>query len=234
MRELAAVFRRYGHPRIHRELRKEFPTVNHKKTERIYKEEKLSLRLKRKRKHASSLRVPLPAPTRVNERLSMDFMYDTLATGRRIKILNVIDDFSRECVLVEVARSITGRRVAELLQLVVERRGCPAVIRSDNGSEFTSNAMDLWAKQSGILLDFIRPGKPNENAFVESFNGRMRDECLNENQFQSLPEAETIIEMFRRQYNERRGHGSLDGLTPSEFAAKHRSLTLEKHQSALV
>lgn len=208
--------------------------MNHKKTERIYTEEKLSLRLKRKRKHASSLRVPLPPPTGINERLSMDFMYDTLATGRRIKILNVIDDFTRESVLVEVAHSITGRRVAELLQLLVERRGSPKVIRSDNGSEFTGNAMDLWARQNQILLDFIRPGKPNENAFVESFNGRMRDECLNENQFQTLPEAATIIEMFRRQYNDKRGHGSLNGLTPSEFAARHNSLTPEKHQSALV
>lgn len=163
----------------------------------------------------------------------MDFMFDTLATGRRIKILNVIDDFTRECVLVEVARSITGHGVVELLQELTERRSRPALIRSDNGSEFTSNAMDLWAQKSGILLDFSRPGKPNDNAFVESFNGRMRDECLNENQFQSLPEAATLIEMFRRHYNETRPHGSLNGLTPSEFAAKHNSQTLEKHQSAL-
>lgn len=230
IRALAARWRRFGSPRIWRMLRREGWQVNIKRVVRIYVEEKLSLRLKRRKKQAASARVPLPAPTGPNQTWSMDFVWDWVRSGRRLKMLTIVDDFTRECLAIEVDYGIGGRRVAEVLQRLIEERGKVGVIRSDNGPEFTSNALDAWAWSQGIKLDFIQPGKPNQNAFIESFNGRFREECLNDNQFLTFAEAQVIIESWRKEYNDERPHGSLNGLTPKEFADGHASKAI---QSAL-
>ena len=211
--------------------------MNKKRVQRIYIEEKLSLRLKRRKKQASAVRVPLPTPTGPNQVWSIDFVWDWLRVGRRLKMLTVVDDFTRECLAIEVNFGLNGKAVTRVLDRLIEQRGAIAGIRSDNGPEFAGNEMDAWAYSKGVKLDFIRPGKPNENAFIESFNGRLREECLNDNQFLTLAEAQTIIEAWRRDYNDERPHSSLDGLTPSEFAARHTTmlnkLTLEKRQLEL-
>lgn len=204
-------------------LRRQGWKVNHKRVHRIYVEEKLSLRLKRRKKQAAAVRVPLAVPTGPNQAWSMDFVWDVLRDGRRIKMLTVVDDFTRECLAIEVDFGVNGQRVARTLDRLMESRGKVLGIRSDNGPEFVGNAMDGWAYGKGVRLDFIRPGKPNENAFIESFNGRLREECLNDNQFLTLVEAQTIIEAWRRDYNEERPHGSLNDLTPREFAELHKT-----------
>lgn len=195
---------------------------NHKKIERIYTEEKLSLRLKRRKRQAAVPRVPLAAPTGPNQLWAMDFVFDSLVRGRRFKILTLIDIFTRECLALTVDHSIGGKRVIQTLDMVTELRGFPTAIRTDNGPEFTCRVMDEWALRNGVKLDFIRPGKPVENAFIESFNGKLRDECLNENQFVLLTEADVVINGYGRRFNEVRPHSSL-GTTPAKFAAKHRS-----------
>jgi len=231
IRDLAAQRRRFGAPRIWRMLRRQKWKVNHKRVHRIYVEEKLSLRLKRRKKQAAAVRVPLAIPTGPNQAWSMDFVWDVLRDGRRIKMLTVVDDFTRECLAIEVDFGVNGQRVARTLDRLMESRGKVVGVRSDNGPEFVGNAMDGWAYGKGVRLDFIRPGKPNENAFIESFNGRLREECLNDNQFLTLVEAQTIIEAWRRDYNEERPHGSLNGLTPREFAERHKAISApEKNQ----
>jgi putative transposase len=194
--------------------------------ERIYREEQLSLRLKRRRKKQSAwLRVSRPKPTQANERWTMDFIFDTLMTkNKRFKVFNIEDQYTRECHAVIVDFSISGKRVVDTLERLAETRGVPQVITVDNGSEFTSYALDKWAHKRGVQLDFIRPAKPIENAFIESFNGRLRDECLNENQFLTLVEAQAVIEAWRRDYNEERPHGSIGRMTPKEFAEKQAAL----------
>lgn len=234
IRELAAQRRRFGAPRIWRLLRRQGWKANHKRVHRIYVEEKLSLRLKRRKKQAAAVRVPLAVPTGPNQAWSMDFVWDMLRDGRRIKMLTVVDDFTRECLAIEVDFGVNGRRVAQVLERLMESRGKVGGVRSDNGPEFVGNAMDGWAYEKGIRLDFIRPGKPNENAFIESFNGRVREECLNDNQFLTMVEAQTIIEAWRRDYNEERPHSALDGLTPKEFAERHQmDSATGKHQLPL-
>lgn len=198
--------------------------MNHKKIERIYREEKLSLRLRKRKRQAAALRVPLPAPTRANQRWAMDFVFDTLVSGRRFKTLTLIDVFTRECLALVVDFSIGGKRLVRVLDEICDLRGFPEAITSDNGSEFTCRAMDEWAHRNGVKLDFIRPGKPTENGYVESFNGKFRDECLNQNQFVVLAEAQTIIEAYRREYNDERPHGSLNGLTPTAFAGNQTTM----------
>lgn len=211
--------------------------MNHKKIERIYVEERLSLRLKKRKRQAAALRVPLPAPSQPNQRWAMDFVFDTLLGGRRFKVLTVVDVFTRECLTLFVDFSIGGKRVIEALERIVELRGLPEVITCDNGPEFTSRAMDEWAHRRKVKLDFIRPGKPVENAYIESFNGRLRDECLNQNQFVALTEGSVILAAFQREYNDERPHGSLNGLTPKGFAERHTTmlnkLSLEKRQLTL-
>ena len=191
--------------------------VNHKRTERIYREEGLSLRKRRRRKTAAQSRVILPAPQRPNEIWSMDFVTDSLVTGRRFRALVIVDDYSRECPAIEVDTSLGGARVVSVLERLMGIRGLPEVITIDNGPEFTGKALDEWAYRRGVKLNFIRPGKPIENAFAESFIGRLRDECLNENWFINLTHARDIIESWRIDYNEDRPHGSLGGLSPNEF-----------------
>ena len=218
LRELAEQRKRFGSPRLHLLLKREGLVVNHKRTERLYREEGLALRKKRRRKGAAGARVVLPSPQRTNERWSMDFVTDSIVTGRRFRALTIVDDFSRECPAIEVDTSLGGRRVVAVLERLAETRGLPEVITIDNGPEFAGRALDEWAYRKGIKLNFIRPGKPIENAYAESFNGRFRDECLNTNWFISLGHARSIIEEWRRDYNEIRPHSSLKGATPKEYA----------------
>ena len=192
--------------------------INHKRTERIYHEEGLALRRKRRRKGTAGLRVMMPSPQRPNQRWSMDFVTDSIVTGRRFRALAIVDEYSRECPVIEVDTSLGGVRVVSVLERLAETRGLPNVITTDNGPEFTGRALDEWAYRKGVQLNFIRPGKPIENAYAESFIGRLRDECLNENWFMNLKHARDIIEDWRRDYNEVRPHSSLHGRAPMEYA----------------
>ncbi len=171
---------------------------------------------------ASVLRVEMPQAEKPDQRWSMDFMSDCLYNGRRIRILTVVDDYTRECLAIEVDTSINGVRVTNILNRIAYMRSLPEIITIDNGPEFAGKAMDAWAYQRGVKLNFIRPGKPMENAFVESFNGKFRDECLNDNWFMSLQQARDITEEWRIDYNTIRPHRSLGHLTPEEFAAKNQ------------
>lgn len=218
--ELAAERPRFGYRRLHILLRREGIEVNHKKVQRLYREESLSIRRKKRKRVALVPREPKPVPVRINERWSMDFTQDTLVSGRCFRTLNIVDDLSREALAIEVARSIPGVYVARDLDRLVAERGAPDVIVVDNGPEFTSRALDAWAYENGVRLHFIQPGKPTQNCFVESFNGKFRDECLNENWFADLAHACRTIEAWRRDYNEIRPHSSLGGLPPKEFAER--------------
>lgn len=191
--------------------------VNHKRTERLYKEEKLSLKIRKRKKVASQGRVELSQAKRPNEQWAMDFVSDALSNGRRLRLLPIIDTYTRECLRIEVDTSIEGKRVTAVLNQIVSTRGLPENIVVDNGPEFISNALDEWAYIRGIKLHFIHPGKPVENAYIESFNGRFRDECLNQNWFMSIEHARQVIEEWRIDYNQERPHSSLGDLTPNEF-----------------
>jgi putative transposase len=221
IRELAEARPRFGYRRVHVLLRREGWAVNHKRTYRLYAEEGLSVRYKgRRRKRGSHLRVLPPSALAPNERWSMDFVADALDDGRRFRTLTVVDVFTRECLALESDVSLSGRKVAAVLARVAGQRGFPKVITVDDGSEFFSKEMDSWAYKSGVKLDFIRPGKPVENAFIESFNGRLRDECLNAELFLSLDDARRKLLEWRLDYNERRPHSSIGNLTPTEFAER--------------
>ena len=220
LRELAEQRHRFGAPRLHILLRREGYLINHKRTERLYREEGLSLRLKKRKKRQSHLRIMLDRPERINQHWSMDFVSDNLFNGRRFRVLTVVDNFSRECPVMEADHSLTGQRVARVLDRIALVRGLPQVITVDNGPEFISKALDLWAVENKVRLRFIAPGKPVQNAFIESFNGRLRDECLNEHIFVNLHNAQQIIESWRQDYNTNRPHSSLKDMTPEEFSTE--------------
>lgn len=213
--------RRFGQNRVYRVLRRNGWPDNHKRVSRVYGVMGLSLRLKRRQKRAASLRVPMPKATGPNQAWTMDFVHDRLASGRVFKCLTVVDEFTRECLAIEVDFGMAGERVTRVLDRIIELRGKPVGIRTDNGPEFAGNALDAWAYRQGVKIDFIQPGKPTQNAFIESFNGRFREECLNDNQFVTIVEAQVVIEAWRTDYNDERPHGSLNGLTPREFAEQH-------------
>jgi len=217
LRALAAARPRWGYRRLHVLLHREGVRANWKRVYRVYREEGLTVR-RRKRKRIAVPRQPMVLPQVANERWSMDFVQDALHDGRRIRLLNVVDDCTRECLAIEADTSLPGTRVIEVLERLADLRGLPRSIVADNGPEFAGRALDLWAHGRGVAIDFIRPGKPVDNAFVESFNGRLRDECLNENWFQSLGEAREVVEAWREDYNHVRPHRSLGGRTPSEYA----------------
>ena len=224
LRELALLRPRWGYQRLHVLLRREGYRVNHKLVLRLYREEGLAVR-RRARKHVAVPRVPRPAPTGANARWSMDFVSDALADGRPFRCLTIVDDFTRECPAIEVAQSLPALQVIQVLERLAATRGLPGSIVCDNGPEFAGRALDLWAHRRGVALEFIRPGKPVENAYIESFNGRFRDECLNVEWFTSLADAQRVIECWRRDYNEARPHGGLAGRTPEQFAKE-----LQQHQ----
>jgi putative transposase len=218
LRELAGQRKRFGSPRLHIMLKREKLVINHKRTERIYREEGLALRRKKRRKGAAGARTVIPAAVRPNEHWSMDFVSDSIVTGRRFRALTIVDNYTRECPAIEVDTSLGGARVVNVLERLSETRGLPEVITIDNGPEFAGKALDEWAYRKSIKLNFITPGKPVENAYAESFNGRLRDECLNTNWFMNLKQARNIIEDWRRDYNEVRPHSSLKNMTPMEYA----------------
>lgn len=217
LKELAEKHRRYGHIRLYVLIRREGIMVNHKRTERIYRAEGLSLRIRRRRKFAAVVRNPLPPATRPNERWAMDFIHDSLWSGRKFRTLSVVDTYTRECMTVEADTSLPGHRAVRILDRLGDLKGLPDSIRVDNGPEFISKVLDEWAYRNGVKLDFIRPGKPTENAYVESFHGRFRDEFLNENYFLDMDEAKNKIEEWRIEYNTFRPHSSLNYKTPEEF-----------------
>jgi len=218
LRELAMVRRRFGYRRLHALLRRDGMAVNHKRVYRLYVEEKLWVRKRNRKRRVAVPRAPMLVPEKVNQVWSMDFVSDALASGRRFRTLNIADDFSREAPAIEVDTSLGGVRVARVLDRLKIERGLPLQIRSDNGPEFVSKAVEQWAYDNGVDWHFIEPGKPIENAYIESFNARFRDECLNENWFTSLPDARQKIEEWRRDYNQRRPHSALGYRTPEEFA----------------
>lgn len=208
---------RYGCPRIYNRVKRQRPDVNHKKVERIYQEEELSLRKKRRKKVRSEAREKPEEPTAPNQQWAMDFMSDKIAGGRKFRTFNVIDIFTREVLAIHTDTSIPGSVVAQVLERIEERQGLPDLIRCDNGPEFTGMVLDQWCYAHGVQLSFINKGKPTENCYIESFNGKFRDECLDMNWFVSLGQAKRIIEHWRIEYNEIRPHSSLGGISPLEF-----------------
>ena len=219
IRDLAHARPRFGYQRITVLLRREGWPVNRKRVRRLYRLQGLQLRMRiRRRKHMCLHRGPVPRAARTHERWSMDFVHDALFDGRAFRVLTVVDQYSRQSPVLEPAFAHSGRSVAEALDRVVAKLGPPSSITVDHGTEFTSKALEEWAWQRGVQLDFIRPGKPTENGHIESFNGRLRDECLNVNQFVTLDDARAKIEACRHDYNRNRPHSSLRNLTPHEFA----------------
>lgn len=229
IREIAGIRVRYGYRRICVLLRREGWHVNYKRVYRIYCEEGLNLRAKRpKRRVSAAHRVERTQASIINDCWSMDFVSDALFNGRRFRALTVVDNFSRECLWIEADRQLRGEQVADVLEHLKATRGVPGTIRLDNGPEFISKALDRWAYENGVTLDFSRPGKPTDNAFIESFNGSFRDECLNVNWFLSLEDARGKIESWRKDYNEYRPHSSLGNMTPGDFARSMAGKTEEQ------
>jgi putative transposase len=230
LHELATERRRFGYRRLGWMLEREGYVINHKKLYRIYREEKLMVRRRGHRKRAIGARAPLAVPRAINQRWSVDFVADALSDGRRFRIFCVVDDFTRECLASVVDSSIGGQRVIRELEQLAIKRGMPKTIVSDNGSELTSAAVLRWST-GRLEWHYIAPGKPTQNAFVESFNSRLRDECLNEHAFLNLAEAREIIEAWRRDYNHLRPHSSLAARTPAEFAQIHWNLSRMPEQA---
>ncbi|MFN7096294.1 MAG: IS3 family transposase [Gammaproteobacteria bacterium] len=223
IKEIAKARARYGYRRIYVLLRLEGWHVNHKRVYRLYKEECLSLRFKRPKRRASAAhRLEQPELTTINQCWSIDFVADQLFNERRIRALTIVDNFSRECLTIPVAHSIGGEDVVMTMNSIKQFAArVPQRIQVDNCSEFISKVLDKWAYENEVILDFSRPGKPTDNAFIESFNNSLRDECLNTNWFLSLQDAKEKIEAWRQDYNEFRSHSSLNNLTPNEFARYH-------------
>jgi putative transposase len=220
LRELAEERRRWGCPMLYLMLRREGWRANHKRVERLYHQEGLSLRRRRRRKRLSHLRAVRERPVAANQTWAVDFIHDSLMSGRRFRAFAVLDEWSRESLAIEVDLSLTGERVTRVLEQLRNRRGLPTVIQADNGPELRGRVLDQWAYDNGVRLQFIEPGKPIQNAFIESFNARLREECLNEHVFVTLDDARSKIETWRIQYNRARPHSSLGNLTPEEFAAQ--------------
>ena len=222
LKDLASVRVHYGYRRLYVLLRREGWKVNHKRVYRLYSEENLTMRIRKpRRRRSAAQRVARPDATAPDQCWSMDFVADALADGRRFRALTIVDNFSRESPAIEVGASMTGQQVVKILDRLARSGRCPRFITVDNGSEFISKALDQWAHWRGVQLDFIHPGKPVENAYIESFNGRFRSECLNAHWFHSIDEARLGIESWRREYNGFRPHSSLKDQTPEEFLRKH-------------
>lgn len=219
LKAIAAERRRFGYRRLHILLEREGHKVNHKKLYRLYREEGLAVRRRKGRKRAIGTRQPLPVPDIAGQVWSLDFMHDALYDGRRIRLLGIMDQCSRECLTLIVDTSLSGERVVRELDKLIKTHGKPKVIVSDNGTELTSKAVLKWSSAHGIDWHYITAGKPSENGFTESLNGKIRDECLNEHLFTSLHEARQIVEAWRIDYNTVRPHSSLGYKTPAEFIA---------------
>lgn len=219
IKSIAYEKKRFGYRRIYLLLRKEKIQINHKKVFRIYKACGLKVLKRGGRKRALGVRGLAFRATRPNQNWSLDFVHDALSDGRKIRLLTIIDEFTRECLQIAVDTSLNGRRVSKELERLIEQRGKPERIKSDNGTEFTSNAVLRWCTDNNICWHYIQPGKPYQNGNIESFNGKLRDECLNENWFLGLQEAQRIVEKWREDYNFSRPHSALQGRTPREMAS---------------
>jgi transposase InsO family protein len=232
---LAQRHRRYGAGMLYLKLRQSGELINHKRVERLYGLEKLQIRRRRRKKIPVADRQPLIRPGRANELWSIDFVFDRIASGRTLKCLAIVDDATHEAVAIVPEHTIGGDHLTRILDGICSQRGKPAMIRSDNGKEFTGKAMLTWAYRNGVALRLIEPGKPNQNAYVESFNGRLRDECLNEHWFTSLAHARTVIEAWRREYNEERPKKSLGGLAPAQYAKQlaNKAVTMPDGSNAI-
>lgn len=228
--ELAGQKRRYGYRRLHVLLRREGWLLNWKRTYRVYREAGLMVRRRKRKRIVGIDRLQKVIATAPNQSWSMDFVSDGFVDGRRLRCLNIVDDFTRECLAIEVDTSLPGRRVVSVLERLAEFRGLPQSVTVDNGPEFISKALDEWAYRQQLQLRFIAPGKPTQNAYVESFNGKFRDECLNEHWFLSMRHAREVIARWRQEYNEERPHSSLDDQTPNEFA--ERFLTADSRSTS--
>jgi putative transposase len=224
IRELAAARRRFGYRRLHFLLAREGIVMNHKRFRRLYREEGLAVRKRGGRKRALGVRAPIALPAAPNHRWSMDFVSDSFTDGRRFRVLAVVDDFTRECLALVADTSLSGARVARELDAVMARRGRPLTCVSDNGTEFTSMAILRWSQERGVDWHYIAPGKPQQNAFAESFIGRLRDECLNETAFSTLAEARALLANWRDDYNRVRPHSALANRTPEEFRSAAMAL----------
>lgn len=230
IKEITETRQHYGYRRVHILLRREGWRDNHKRVYRLYQEMGLSLRLKRPRRHKScQYRLPKQIAQTPNQVWSMDFVADNLFDGRKLRALTVVDQYSRECLAIHVGQRLTGEDVVNVMKQITFARGYPKYLKTDNGSEFISKALDKWAYENEVTMDFSRPGKPTDNAFIESFNGRLRQECLNAHWFLSLDDAKSKIEAWRREYNESRPHSSLNWMTPAEYAQKYWESTQNNH-----
>jgi putative transposase len=218
LRELASIRRRFGYRRLHILLEREGIVMNHKKLRRLYREERLQVRRRGGRKRALGTRAPMTLPQGPNQRWSLDFLSDAMTDGRRFRILAVVDDFTRECLVLAADTSLPGLRVVRELDDLMRTRGRPAMIVSDNGTELTSMAILRWSQERQVEWHYIAPGKPQQNAFVESFNGRLRDELLNETLFSSLSQARETLSLWKDDYNTIRPHSGLGNLTPDAYA----------------
>lgn len=222
MKSIAQERRRFGYRRIHVLLKREGHAVNHKRLFRLYREEKLSVRKRGGRRRAIGTRAPLLAPLLPNQRWSLDFVSDQMTDGRRFRVLTVVDDCTRECLALVADTSLSGLRVARELTRLMRERGKPQMVVSDNGSEMTSNAILSWADEAKVEWHYIAPGKPMQNGYIESFNGKLRDEKLNETLFTTLHQVRVELAQWRNDYNHHRPHSGLGWLTPSEFANHQR------------
>jgi putative transposase len=218
LKELAAKRMRFGYRRLTAMLLREGMAANHKRVYRLYREEGLAMRIRQRRRIRWTGVIVKPAAAKPNERWSMDFVSDCVSTGKVIRMLTVVDDYTRECPAIEVDTALGGLRVRRVLDRIASERGLPEAIVVDNGPEFRGRALAAWSEERGVRLQFIQPGKPVQNAYAESFNGRLRDECLNANWFTSLSDARRKIESWRQDYNQQRPHSSLNYLPPVEFA----------------
>lgn len=226
LRILAGQKPRWGYRRLHVLLRRELGTINRKRVQRLYRLEGLAVRRRKRKRAAREPRGVVPPLGRPGEVWAMDYMQDVLTDGRRFRTLNVLDTATRECLAIEVDTSLPGQRVVRLLDHLAAWHGTPKRITVDNGPEFTGQALDQWAYAHGVELDFIAPGKPMQNGYLESFNGKMRDECLNLHWFRSLPEARWIIGAWKEEYNTERPHSALGDRTPQEYAREDRTASL--------
>jgi putative transposase len=218
MRELAAIRRRFGYRRLFVLMRREGLVMNHKKFRRLYREERLQVRRRGGRKRALGTRAPLAIPQGPNQRWSLDFLSDAFVEGRRFRILAVVDDFTRECLALIADTSLPGLRVVRELEIIMARRGRPAICVSDNGTELTGMAVLRWSQEIRLEWHYIAPGKPTQNAFIESFNARLRDELLNETLFTSLAQVRAALNAWKDDYNNARPHSALGNLTPTEYS----------------
>jgi putative transposase len=229
--DIAHQRRRFGYRRVHDLLRRDFPGVNHKRVYRLYREANLAVRKRKKSKRPLNERVPVQLAKAVNEVWSMDFVSDSLSNGRRLKYLTVADDFSHECVDIAVDFGISGEYVTRLLDTAAMFRGYPDMVRTDNGPEFTSRVFMAWAQTHGIRHILIQPGRPMQNGYIESFNGKFRDEHLNESWFETLQQARNAASIWKQDYNQVRPHSSVGRIPPAEFAHLHRQRAANEGES---